>query len=106
MTEYLQLTTTVDSPERASLLSRGMVEKRLVACAQVMGPIQSTYWWQGKIEETEEWMILAKTRANRVDELLEFLRTEHPYETFEAIVMPIVAGNQKYLNWISSETEL
>ena len=62
MGEFIQMMTTIDSKEGAQKLAKSLVEKRLAACTQVIGPIMSTYWWQGKIETAEEWLCLMKTR--------------------------------------------
>jgi periplasmic divalent cation tolerance protein len=101
---YLQVTTTTDSRDEAEKLSRFVVENRLAACAQVVGPITSTYWWQGKVEAAEEWIIFMKTTAGHVDELVARLQAEHSYDTPEIVATPIVAGNPQYLEWIANET--
>lgn len=101
---YLQLTTTTDSREEAEKLSQYVVDNRLAACAQVAGPIRSTYWWKGKVETAEEWIVFMKTTAGLVDELITRVKDEHSYETPEIIATPIVAGNPSYLEWISAET--
>ncbi len=101
---YVQITMTTDSRDEADKLARVAVDNRLAACAQVLSPIWSTYWWQGKIETAEEWMILMKTQERRVMELIDRLRVEHSYETPEIIATPITAGNPAYLAWIEAET--
>ena len=101
---YVQVTTTTDSREEAEKLSRLVVDHRLAACAQVGGPITSTYRWQGKIETAEEWVVFMKTTAGRADQLITRVRAEHSYDTPEIIATPIVAGNPGYLDWMSAET--
>jgi periplasmic divalent cation tolerance protein len=80
------------------------VDRRLVACFQVIGPMRSTYRWRGGVERAEEWLCLAKTTTERFDELVAQLGALHPYETPEIIATPIVHGNSAYLDWISTET--
>lgn len=101
---YVQVTVTTDSREEADKLAHVAVDNRLAACAQILSPITSTYWWQGKVETAEEWMLLMKTQGRRVVELIDRLRAEHSYETPEIIVTPITAGNPAYLAWIETET--
>lgn len=101
---YVQITMTTDSRDEADKLARVAVDNRLAACAQVLSPITSTYWWQGKVETAEEWMILMKTQERRVMELIDRLQAEHSYETPEIIATPITAGNPAYLAWIEAET--
>ena len=101
---YLQVITSIDSPEGADRIGRVLVEQRLVACFQVFGPIRSTYRWNGAIEQADEWLCLAKTTSERLDELTERITALHPYETPEIIATPIVGGHSGYLDWISAET--
>jgi periplasmic divalent cation tolerance protein len=85
-------------------LGRASVEARLAACAQVAGPIASTYWWEGGIERAEEWLVVLKLPAERYQELAAFLTERHSYDEPEIVAMPIVAGVPAYLAWISEET--
>jgi len=85
-------------------LGRAAVEARLAACAQVAGPVASTYWWEGGIERAEEWLILLKTPADRFGELAAFLTDRHSYDEPEIVALPIAAGSAPYLSWIREET--
>jgi periplasmic divalent cation tolerance protein len=106
MTEYryCQAVTTIDSQEAAQALARSAVEARVAACGQVTGSIQSTYWWQGRVETAEEWCVVFKTTADRYPALEQHIREHHGYDVPEIILTPIVAGNPAYLSWISAET--
>lgn len=101
---YLQVQTTTDSRAEAVELARGAVEARLAACAQVTGPVASTYWWEGSVERAEEWVLSLKLPVGGYDALAEFLTQRHSYDEPEIIATPIVAGAQSYLNWIQEET--
>jgi periplasmic divalent cation tolerance protein len=100
----LQVVTTTDSREEADRLARSTVEHRLAACAQVVGPLTSTYWWQGVVETASEWQCVLKTTSARFDELRAHLEREHSYETPEIVATEIVAGAAAYLDWIRRET--
>ena len=102
--EHCQVTTTVDSREAAEGLARSTVEARVAACAQVVGPIRSTYRWAGKVETAEEWLVLLKTAVDRYPDLERHLRGRHPYDVPEIISVPVIAGNPAYLTWVSQET--
>jgi periplasmic divalent cation tolerance protein len=102
--KYLQVQTTTDSRAEAMALSRAVVEARLAACAQVAGPVASTYWWEGGIERAEEWLILLKLPAGRLGELTAFLTERHSYDEPEIVALPIVAGSPSYLSWLREET--
>jgi periplasmic divalent cation tolerance protein len=102
--QYLQVQTTTDSRAEAMELARSAVEARLAACAQVAGPIASTYWWGEDIERAEEWLLMLKLPASGFQALAEFLAEEHSYDEPEIVATPIVAGSDSYLSWISEET--
>jgi periplasmic divalent cation tolerance protein len=99
-----QVSTTTDSKEAAAELARSAVEARVAACGQVVGPIESVYWWDGKVDTAAEWLVLFKTTADRSDNLVEHLRSRHSYDVPEIIVTPITGGNPAYLSWIREET--
>jgi periplasmic divalent cation tolerance protein len=102
--QYLQVQTTTDSRAEAMELARTAVEARLAACAQVAGPIASTYWWGEGIERVEEWLLMLKLPASGYQALAEFLAEEHSYDEPEIVATPIVAGSDAYLSWIAEET--
>ena len=103
MADYIQLFTTTEKREDAEIIAREVVKKRLASCAQVVGPIKSTYWWKEKIEQTEEWLCIMKSRSDLYDELEEALKNIHPYEVPEIVAVPIVSGSQSYLEWLDNE---
>lgn len=100
MTEYLQVLTTLDKKDAADRMARKVVEKRMAACAQVIGPINSTYWWHGKVEVSEEWLCVMKTTQGLFKELEEAVKIIHSYEIPEIIAVPIVEGHADYLDWL------
>ncbi len=104
MKEHIQVLISIDSQDGARELQRLLIDRRLAACVQVLGPISSTYWWEGEIEDAQEWLCLAKTQASLYETLESLVQEHHPYETPEIIAIPIVAGNRGYLEWIEAET--
>jgi periplasmic divalent cation tolerance protein len=102
---YLQVTTTTGSRDEAMRLARDVVERRLAACAQVLGPIDSVYWWEGAVESAAEWLCLLKTTGARLDALIAHLRAGHSYDNPEITATPISAGSADYLAWVSQETK-
>ena len=101
---YLQVQTTTDSRAEAMELARAAVEGRLAACAQVAGPIASTYWWEDGIERAEEWLLMLKLPATGYEAIADFLARRHSYDEPEIIATPIIAGSDAYLSWITEET--
>jgi len=96
----MQVTTTTDSLEAARALARSVVEARLAACAQVSGPIESVYRWQGQIEQAQEWVVVFKTLASVYPRLEAHVREEHTYEVPEILATLISEGNPAYLSWV------
>jgi periplasmic divalent cation tolerance protein len=102
--KFLQVQTTTDSRAEAMELAHDAVQARLAACAQVAGPIASTFWWEDGIERAEEWIVILKLPAGRYPELARFLIERHSYDEPEIVALPIVAGSAGYLDWIAEET--
>lgn len=103
MTDYIQVFTTVGSKEEARTVAGAIVEQRLAACVQVIGPIQSTYWWQGQMQMDEEYLCLIKTSRSVYQTLEMAIKEVHSYETPEILAMPVEEGNQDYLFWLQGE---
>jgi periplasmic divalent cation tolerance protein len=103
MSDYIQIVTTVEHREDADRIARALVEERLAACVQVVGPITSTYRWRGAIETAQEWQCWAKSRRDLYDQIEQAIRRIHPYEVPEILAMPIVAGSKAYLAWLEGE---
>ena len=101
---YLQVMTTLDSRAAADGLADTLVRDRLAACVQVVGPIRSTYWWQGAVETAEEWLCLVKTAESRYPALEARVRELHSYDVPEITAVRIAAGSADYLGWIGAET--
>ncbi|HSK98021.1 MAG TPA: divalent-cation tolerance protein CutA [Euzebyales bacterium] len=101
---HVQVLTTLDDRDAALALARAMVDARLVACAQVTGPVTSVYRWQGEVEQATEWYCVMKTTGARYEALAAWIAEHHPYDTPELVATPIVAGGQDYLAWITAET--
>ena len=98
--QYLMIVTTFPSREQAQAAVAELVQQKLVACAQVGGPITSTYRWQGAVETAEEWTCTLKTRADKYDAVAAAIAKRHPYDVPEILAVPVVAGSEKYLAWI------
>ena len=100
MTGCCQVTTTLPDQAAAERLSETVVADRLAACAQVLGPVSSTYLWNGSVEHAQEWYCHMKTTERRLPDLETRIRELHPYEVPEIIALPISHGDARYLDWI------
>lgn len=99
-----QVSTTAGSRGDADALALGAVGARLAACAQVSGPAESTFHWEGAVQTEQEWMVLLKTTVLRYPALESYLRSAHPYEVPEILAVPVAAGNAEYLAWVREQT--
>ncbi len=104
VTDCIQVSVTTDSKAQAKAIAQMLVRERLAACVQVIGPVTSIYRWQGKQEEAQEWLCLAKTTGARYDAVERAIREAHSYEVPEIVAVPIVAGSEPYLRWLRTES--
>ncbi|MFZ0448619.1 MAG: divalent-cation tolerance protein CutA [Desulfatiglandaceae bacterium] len=95
---------TVPNVEEARALGRGLVESRLAACVNIINQMHSVYRWEGKIQEKKEMIVLAKTRADLVPELIERIESLHSYECPCIVTLPIMEGFRPFLDWVEKET--
>jgi periplasmic divalent cation tolerance protein len=103
MNSYVQVTTTTPTREDAARIAEALVGRRLAACVQVIDTIDSTYWWQGKIERATEWLCIAKTERRLYAEVEAAIRDAHPYDVPEVLAFEIAAGSDDYLRWLGGE---
>lgn len=96
----LVLITTTE--EEAHGLTDLLLRQRKAACVNILSKVHSRYWWQGKIESDDESLLIVKTKSSLLDQLISLVKENHSYEVPEIIALPIVGGNQDYLNWIDS----
>ena len=104
MTGCCQVTTAVAEESAAAEMADRIVAERLAACAQVVGPVRSSYHWDGEVRVAQEWLIVAKTTEARLAQLTARIQALHSYEVPEIITLAITAGNPEYLRWIRDET--
>jgi periplasmic divalent cation tolerance protein len=95
--------TTSDQKE-ARKIGRALVESRLAACANILESMNSIYWWDGKVQEATEAVLVVKTRDELMPALVERVRSIHSYDCPCIISLPILGGNSDYLDWIYGET--
>jgi periplasmic divalent cation tolerance protein len=105
MSDCAQVLTTTGSEEEAGAIASLLLDRRLAACVQVIGPIVSRYRWQGAVEENREWQCLAKTTRDAYEAVEAAIRKVHSYDEPEIIATPIVAGSAGYLAWIAENVD-
>ena len=95
---------TAPNREEALKLAKNLVESRLVACANILDGATSVYWWDGKLQQDSETVMIAKTRDELVEAVIERVREIHPYSCPCVVALPISTGAPAFLNWIDAET--
>jgi len=93
---------TTPNREEAEKIAHGLLDEKLIACANIVGPATSFFWWSGKVERAEEYILLMKSRLDLFEQLLEKVKSLHSYEVPEIIAVPIVKGSNAYLKWLDS----
>lgn len=99
---FLVVLTTLPTAVGARQMSKLLIQKKLAACVNILGPVQSFFWWQGKVDQAREYLLLIKTKASHFAPLRIFLEKHHPYSVPEIIALPLQKGNAPYLDWIKA----
>jgi periplasmic divalent cation tolerance protein len=92
---------TAPDLKTARSLAKAALQARLIACANLIPKIESHYRWQGKIESGAEVLLVFKTQKSKLAALEKLILARHPYDTPEFLVLPLSAGNKKYLDWLT-----
>jgi periplasmic divalent cation tolerance protein len=100
MAEYVVVLVTAPSLAEAESLATGLLEAKLVACANLLPGVQSLFWWDGRIDRADEVLLVMKTRSERLDAVVEAVAAAHSYEVPEVVALPILGGHAPYLRWI------
>jgi len=100
--QFAVVLVTAPDLKTARALARAALAARLIACANLIPKIESHYWWEGKIESGAETLLILKAAKSKLAALERLIVARHPYETPEFLVLPLSAGNQKYLNWLAT----
>ena len=106
MSEYIQIVTTTERREDADRIAQALVEARLAACVQVVGPITSTYRWRGKIETAQEWQCWAKSRRELYDEVEQAIRRFIPTKSRRLSPCPSWPAAPTIWRWLDEVTRM
>lgn len=102
---YVVIFITTADDEEARLISRVLLEQRKAACISIVAGVSSLFWWQGKIDSSQESLLVVKTKASLLDEVVELVQEIHSYDNPEIIALPVLGGSKDYLEWIGKEVE-
>lgn len=100
MSDRRVVLTTAGSVDEANKIADALVQRRLAACVNVVGPISSVYRWKEKVERVQEWLLLIKTTAGAADAIGDAIKGLHSYELPECVALAVEGGSEAYLDWI------
>lgn len=103
--EKVVIFITASSEEQARKIARLLLNQRKAACVNIVPKVESLYWWKGKLESAQETLLIVKTKASLVSDIVNTVKKAHSYEVPEIIALPIVDGNEDYLKWIEGEVK-
>src|SRR5262245_16724339 len=101
--EALAVVTTTAEKQDAEMLAQAVLERRLGACVQIAGPIESRYWWNSRIETAQEWLFTIKTRRDLYKSLEKLLLELHPYDQPEIMATAVAEVSAGYLKWLNEQ---
>ena len=104
-TRYIVVLVTAKDKKEAGKIAKGLLEAKLIACANIVEGVQSLFWWQGKIDSSKEVYLILKTKKILFKKVAVKVKSLHSYQTPEIIALPIVNGSEDYLKWINSSVE-
>jgi periplasmic divalent cation tolerance protein len=104
MQEFIIVYVTAGSPAEGDRLARALVDERLAACVNRLATVQSVYRWEGKLEQSEEQLLIIKTQRRLFAALEKRVRELHSYSVPEIVALPIIEGSQDYLRWLGDQT--
>ena len=104
-TSKIVVLITTGSVEEAHNVAQLLLNQRAVACINIIPRVDSVFWWEDKLDSAQESLIIAKTKASLLNEIIRLVKSIHSYEVPEIIALPVTGGSEDYLNWIDSELE-
>ncbi len=104
MNEHVLVYITAPSEQEANTLTSALLEQRLIACANIHGPVTSLYRWEGQRQEASEWVIIGKTQGKHQQQVTDFVTGHHSYDCPCVLFTPISGGFRPFLDWVTAET--
>ena len=96
---------TTANAEEAQQIAGVLLNERKAACVNIVPMVDSLFWWQGKLDAAQESLLIVKSKASVLNEIVRLVRELHSYDVPEIIALPIIGGNQDYLEWIGKEVK-
>lgn len=103
--DHIVVFITAGDSEEAGRIARGLLEQRLAACVNIVGGVDSRYWWRGQLDEAKESLLIVKTKGRLLPEVMASVKKLHSYEVPEIIALPVIGGSDEYLDWLDREVK-
>jgi len=100
---YIIVFITAGNSEEANQIAESLLQKRQAACVNIVPKVKSHFWWEDKLDSAGESLLIAKTKESLLPNVIESVKAIHSYSVPEIIALPIIGGNQEYLDWIDNE---
>lgn len=97
---YIVIFITASDKKEAGRIARKLIENRLAACVNIVDKIDSVFWWQKKIDCSQEALLIVKSKRSKLNKLIKLVKSLHSYQVPEIIALPIIGGNRSYLEWL------
>ena len=102
---HIVLFITTANAEEAQRIADVLLNEKKAACVNIVPRVDSLFWWQGKLDSAQESLLIVKSKASVLNEIVTLVRELHSYDVPEIIALPIIGGNQDYLEWIGNEVK-
>lgn len=102
--DIILILVTAANTEEAEQITNTLVEKKLIACGNIVSPVFSIFHWEGNVSKEDEVLIMLKTQRTNFDRIQREVKSLHSYDTPEIIAIPVIDGSEEYLNWVRDET--
>ena len=101
--DYIVILITTNTTGEAQQIARLLLEQRQAACVNIVPEVDSSFWWEGKLDSAQESLLVIKTKASRLPDIINLVKGMHSNTIPEIIALPIIDGNQDYLDWIDKD---
>ncbi|MCR4337705.1 MAG: divalent-cation tolerance protein CutA [Candidatus Omnitrophica bacterium] len=104
-TQHIVVFVTAKDQQQARTISQKLLEAKLVACVNIIPAVESWFWWEGKVDQSQEAMMVIKSRRDLFPQIFKVVKAAHSYQVPEIIALPLVEGSAEYLRWIDESVQ-
>ena len=97
---HIVIFITTSNKKEAKRIASGILKNKLAACVNIVGGIESLFWWQGKIDSAKEALLIVKSKKQNLDKIIRLVKSLHSYDVPEIIALPVTGGYKPYLRWV------